>query len=116
MTKIIKVGWQSYCSKKGVLKTFLSHNIGLTLQEIVQNVALCFLLSKVDEINALQERFKVRITVEKGQRINRIRIQGPPAEVTQALEQIHLVFQQVTKNDLEKFIAGQVTFLCSCSL
>ena len=94
-------------------------SIGLILSEMAQNVALCHCVvccQKVDEINALQEKFKVRITVEKGQRINRIRIQGPPVEVTSALEQIHLIFQQVTRNDFEKFIAGQVTFFCSCSL
>jgi len=63
---------------------------------------------KVRHIEALQEEFTVRIKVEKGQRINRIRIQGPPMEVTSALEKIHRIFHEVTRQEHEMFIGGQV--------
>ena len=63
---------------------------------------------KVRCIKALQEEFTVKITVEKGQRINRIRIQGPPNEVTSALDKIHHIFHEVTKQEHENFIGGQV--------
>jgi len=69
--------------------------------------------SKVHHIKALQEKFTVRISVEKGQRINRIRIQGPPNEVTSALDKIHHIFHEVTKQEHEIFVAGQVSELCS---
>jgi len=73
---------------------------------------------QVHDIKALQDKFRVRITVEKGQRINRIRIQGPPAEVTSALDQIHRIFHEVTRNEHDKFVGGQVcpVVLCSCYL
>jgi len=64
---------------------------------------------KVRDIKALEKEFIVKITVEKGQRINRIRIQGPPIEVTSALGKIHHVFHEVTKQEHEQFVGGQVT-------
>ena len=66
---------------------------------------------KVQSIKALEDRFMVRITVEKGQRINRIRIQGPPNEVTSALDKIHNVFHEVTRQEHDKFVGGQVVML-----
>ena len=50
----------------------------------------------------------MRITVEKGRRINRIRIQGPPGPVTSALDRIHHVFHEATKQEHDRFVAGQV--------
>jgi len=52
----------------------------------------------------------VRITVEQ-RRINRIRIQGPPNEVTAAVDKIHHIFHEVTKQEHDKFISGQVAML-----
>ena len=66
---------------------------------------------KVDSIKAIQDQFTVKITVEKGQRINRIRIQGPPNEVTSALDKIHYIFHDVTKQERDKFVGGQVDVL-----
>ena len=67
---------------------------------------------KVSRIKAIQEEFTVKITVEKGQRINRIRIQGPPNEVTSALNKIYYVFLDVNKQEYDKFVGGQVGVLC----
>jgi len=64
----------------------------------------------------LEEEFTVRITVEKGQRLNRIRIQGPPDEVTSALHQIHNIFHEVAKHEHDKFVGGQVGSLTVCTV
>ena len=64
---------------------------------------------KVCRIEELQDEFTVKITVEKRQRINRIRIQGPPNEVTAALGKIHRIFHEVTRQEHETFIGLQVT-------
>jgi len=69
------------------------------------------MVCKVKSIKAIEEHFMVRITVEKGQRINRIRIQGPPTEVTSALDKIHNVFHEVVKHEHDKFVGGQVAML-----
>jgi len=78
----------------------------------VLNLCVCVVwCCKVRSIKAIQEQFTVRITVEKGQRINRIRIQGPPNEVTSALDKIHYIFHDVTKQERDKVVGGQVDML-----
>ena len=50
----------------------------------------------------MESTFAVKITVEQGHRISRIRIQGPPLSVSSVMEQIHDIFSDITmKNNMK---------------
>jgi poly [ADP-ribose] polymerase 10/14/15 len=59
---------------------------------------------QVRRIVSLSGELEVRITVERHQRINRIRIQGPKTNVTRTVERIHCIFQENFKQELQAVV------------
>lgn len=63
---------------------------------------------KVEKVKTLSTTYEVRVTVEKGERINRIRLQGPPKNVASALDQIHRIFHEVVNQKHQEFVGKLV--------
>ena len=69
------------------------------------------ILVQVMKIKGLESLHEVRITVEQGDRLNRIRVQGPPKNVMAAHERVRAVMQEVLTSKHKEAIGRLVGYM-----
>ena len=67
--------------------------------------ALGFLVLQIARIHSLEQEFSVKITIDRGHRLNRIRIQGEGQAIVSVHEKIYAIFAEVEEQQREEYHA-----------
>ena len=101
MVRHIKVGHFDKRATASFVTLSITGNLNWHLHVFVYK-----LFFQINQIRALEESLAVKITIVNNQREVFIRIQGMPADTTQASLQIVNIFRQMEQDDKDKALAS----------